>query len=83
MSEEKRKFVCLNRSATSNPNTFNCSLHGQLVDIQCCKECERKALETPREKKEREIRVNERLIEYHQSEIGRLRKEILELSEGG
>lgn len=54
--------------------TFLCSLHG-LVDIQCCLDCEKEILETPVQKIERVIKLNNRIIELNMEDIGRLRIE--------
>jgi len=75
MSAKKQEFRtrCLNRTQIDE-DTFSCSLHGQLVTRQCCVECETRLLETPIEKLERKIKLNNKLIDYHMKEIGELRK---------
>jgi hypothetical protein len=83
MKPEPFRIVCLNRTQIreDDDDTFNCSLHGQLVARECCIECETRSLETPKQKIERQIKLNNRLLEYHQSEIGRIRLENLKLSD--
>lgn len=79
MSTRKFRTICLNRSPAYDDRTFCCSKNGCLVDIQCCYECEDSLLESPAEKIQREININERLIRYHQTQIGDLRLERLKL----
>jgi len=76
---EKYKFRvrCLNRTHPNHfdDETYLCSRHGQVVDIQCCIECEAEMLATPEEKIEKQIKLNNRIIDYNLKEIGRLRVE--------
>ena len=75
--------ICLHRTPVRDDETFSCSYHGQLVTLGCCIECETEKLETLEEKKQRKIKFNERLIVYHQKQIGELRQEIFKLSGNG
>jgi len=72
------RHICLNRNKGYDENTFSCSRLGCLVDKQCCKECLEKATETKEQKIQREINLNAKLIEYHSSELERIRGENLQ-----
>jgi hypothetical protein len=74
-----RLGVCLNRSKGWDEDTFSCSYQGQLVTRGCCEECYALLHETERQKLEREIKLNEKIINYHQKCIGDLRMENFKL----
>ena len=74
------EHICLNRTVVRE-DAYSCSRIGELVDPQCCKECYELSIETEEQKLKREIKLNQKIIEYHQSEIGRLRLENMKKSE--
>lgn len=82
MKEKQFKTTCFNRTHPEHfdDDTFICSHHG-LVARECCIECEAKATETEKQKIQREIRLNQHLINYHLAEAGKLAVERVKLME--
>ena len=78
-----KKIICCNQTFLRNDgedNLYSCSRNGQMVTEGCCIECLTISTETEEEKIQRQINLNNRLIEYHQKELGSIRKAQLELS---
>lgn len=68
-------IICTNQKPHPTlKDTFLCSANG-LVTKGCCIECLTLKTESEEEKLEREIKINKKIIEYHQKEIGELRME--------
>ncbi len=78
-----QKIICCNQTFLRNDgenNLYLCSSNMQIVTEGCCIECLTISTETEEEKIKRQINLNNRLIEYHQKELGSILKAQLELS---